>query len=278
MFFLFFFNSKICDNKVLEKLFVELIKMYKFKKLKKMSKFRLSWLALLGVIGLFIVGCSEGNSSDHVKNSNDLKEFSERLSKQEDFIKFSNNYLSQFVKYSNYQSNILNAGNYLRSTQVESFYSEMSNENLSILEVEQIHSKYDLDFNKVVDMKNAMDNTLYDFCLNNPMVFELDNQDEFNTVIIDAISLVVAEGNISFNDDELNVINGSITADEVWNCAKQAVGVSFISYLSLKGLQMAGAQIITQAITRALTRFAGPIGASILLADFGFCMYGESLD
>ncbi|WP_299679370.1 hypothetical protein [uncultured Tenacibaculum sp.] len=69
-----------------------------------------------------------------------------------------------------------------------------------------------------------------------------------------------------------------LTADEIWNCSVKAVGLGFISYVGMKGLKKAKIKLITKAFTKFLSRFAGPIGAAIMVAEFGFCLYGESND
>ena len=75
----------------------------------------------------------------------------------------------------------------------------------------------------------------------------MDTQDQFDTVFADAISMVVADGNMTFIDDNLNVEKGSITADEVWNCAEQAVIGGFASFASLKNLKSMGIKVFTKA-------------------------------
>ena len=36
--------------------------------------------------------------------------------------------------------------------------------------------------------------------------------------------------------------------------------------------------MLTKSFTKFVSRFAGPIGAAIMVADFGFCLYGATND
>jgi hypothetical protein len=247
-------------------------------KLNKMKKVFYSSLILL--LTFFIFSCSnENEQNDNTLNS---KQLSEKLSKNSEFISFANNYVKSFINYSNYQRNILN-NNYYRNSNVTSnnsgnFLTDISNESLTIDEVEQVHLNYSLDFNKVVDFKNSMDNFLYSFCVNNPEVLEVSSQQEFEQIILDAMDIAYLDGTFVIDNILISETNSNLTADEIWNCAKQAVGIGFLSYLSIKGLKAAGATIITKAFTKFISKFAGPIGTAIMVADFGFCLYGESQD
>lgn len=69
-----------------------------------------------------------------------------------------------------------------------------------------------------------------------------------------------------------------LTIDEVWDCAVDAVGIGFASAISTHTIKQLGVKVFTKAFTKFLTKFAGPIGAAITVADFGFCLYGQSLD
>ncbi|MEN8856871.1 MAG: hypothetical protein ABF260_02255 [Flavobacteriaceae bacterium] len=37
-------------------------------------------------------------------------------------------------------------------------------------------------------------------------------------------------------------------------------------------------KMLTTAFTKFVSKFAGPIGAAIMVADFGFCLYGAAND
>ncbi len=81
------------------------------------------------------------------------------------------------------------------------------------------------------------------------------------------------------NDDLNEALGGpGLTADEVWDCAVEAVGLGFVTAIGAAGIKATGIKVFTKAITKFITKFAGPIGAAITVADFGFCLYGQSLD
>ncbi len=237
--------------------------------------------SLILLFTFFIFSCSnENEQNDNTLNS---KQLSEKLSKNSEFISFANNYVKSFINYSNYQRNILNNNNYYRNSDVTSnnsgnFLTDISNESLTINEVEQVHLNYSLDFNKVVDFKNLMDNSLYSFCIHNPEVLEVSSQQEFEQIILDAMDIAYLDGTLVIDYILISETNSNLTADEIWNCVKQAAGIGFLSYLSIKGLKAAGSTIITKAFTKFISKFAGPIGTAIMVADFGFCLYGESQD
>ena len=64
-----------------------------------------------------------------------------------------------------------------------------------------------------------------------------------------------------------------ITADEVWYCAVEAVGLGFATAAGASNLKKAGIKMLTKSFTKLVAKFAGPIGAAIMVADFGFCLY-----
>ena len=63
------------------------------------------------------------------------------------------------------------------------------------------------------------------------------------------------------------------TADEVWNCAKQAVGIGAAGSLGTFALTKAGIKILTETITKIVVKNLGWVGVAITVADFSFCMY-----
>ena len=69
-----------------------------------------------------------------------------------------------------------------------------------------------------------------------------------------------------------------LTADEIWDCAVDAVGLGFVSAVGGSGLKKAGIKMLTKSFTKLVAKFAGPIGAAIMVADFGFCLYGAAND
>ena len=69
-----------------------------------------------------------------------------------------------------------------------------------------------------------------------------------------------------------------LTADEIWDCAVEAVGLGFVSAVGMHGAKKAGIKMLTKSFTKFVSRFAGPIGAAIMVADFGFCLYGAAND
>jgi hypothetical protein len=80
-------------------------------------------------------------------------------------------------------------------------------------------------------------------------------------------------------DDLIEALGGpGLTADEVWDCAVEAVGLGFVTAIGAAGIKATGIKVFTKAITKFITKFAGPLGAAITVADFGFCLYGQSLD
>jgi hypothetical protein len=79
-------------------------------------------------------------------------------------------------------------------------------------------------------------------------------------------------------NDDFNEALGGLTADEVWDCAVDAVGLGFVTAIGAAGIKATGITVFTKAITKFITKFAGPIGGAITVADFAFCLYGQSLD
>lgn len=186
------------------------------------------------------------------------------------WIEFGNEYLDAYTKLHNYQTQVLDAnGN------AELFYAEIGDANISEEEVEGIYEKYGIDFDIVLTHQNEMDNSVYRFALANPQILDVQSQEEFQNDLILGIGSVIGEVT---PQTPIYSTNGNLTWPEIWGCAVEAVGLGFVSYIGLKNLTKVGATIITKAITKALVKFAGPIGTAIMMADFGFCIYEASQD
>lgn len=99
-------------------------------------------------------------------------------------------------------------------------------------------------------------------------------------------SNTVNYSNIFFNTTYAQVVQqpntiAELTPDEIWGCVKSSVtaGVgSLITIGTLQGLRKVGIKVLAKAFSKLLAKFAGPIGVAIMVADFGFCLYGESND
>lgn len=83
---------------------------------------------------------------------------------------------------------------------------------------------------------------------------------------------------VFFNSAYAQSTKIKLTADEVWDCAKDAVGIGFVSAVAMHGAKKLGIKILTKAFTKFVSKFAGPVGAAIMVADFGFCLYGAAND
>ena len=250
---------------------------FTFEKFNKKNSFMKKIFLLLTVF-TFLFSCRDESgdiSQDLVsldKNISNENISSRRMQEIEksDWIDFGNEYLNAYAKLYNYQSRKL------ESKEIsESFYKEIGNANTSEEDVEKIYEKYGMDFEQVITYKNEMDNAVYSFAQRNPSILEVETQEEFQNDLLTGLEGVV--GDLT-PETPIYTTNGTVTADEIWDCAKEAVGLGFVSYLGIKTLRAVGAQIITKAITKTLVKFAGPLGTAIMVADFSFCIYGASQD
>lgn len=184
------------------------------------------------------------------------------------WLNFANEYLSAFAKLYNYQNQTL-----ALNGNSKMFYNEIRNDNISKDDSEFIYQKYGLDFDLILTYQNEMDNAVYKFVLINPEILEVGSQLDFEQELLSGIGSII--GQVS-PLTSVNLEGFNVSWDEVWDCAVDAVGLGFVSYIGLKTLKKVGATIITKAITKALIKFAGPIGSAIMIAEFAACIYDAS--
>jgi hypothetical protein len=148
-------------------------------------------------------------------------------------------------------------------------------------------------------VKNRIDNQCLQIMLDNPILQNMDSI-VVEQIISQAIDIKLAmtdvptltmkeEANIRLNEImspsfvlRTNLVDPSrLTVDEVWDCAKRALGVGTGSVLSIAGLQALakdGIQQVVITMSKWLAKRAGWIGAIIMVADFSSCVYAEAHD
>lgn len=219
------------------------------------------------ILGMFVLTACSTEDSSEIKVQAKLNH-KESIFNDGKFINFAQKFLDNSVKYAKYQQSIL-------GDNTSKFIESLENERLSIVEVENIYESAGLNFDEILDYETTNFNLrlglLYDF----PETDEMD-ENEINGLIVDGTRHLLLNGSINLNDPIYTT--NEITPDEIWYCVVEAVGIGGASAIGLKELKKQGIKVITKAVTKLLAKFAGPIGAAIMVADFGFCLYRADQD
>ncbi|QYJ68837.1 hypothetical protein [Flavobacterium litorale] len=189
------------------------------------------------------------------------------LSKNADFVKFTEEYLNNFVAYSYYQQSKL--GN-----KAEDFKRSMNDENMSIQQVENVYTAYGLDFDVILDYQTQANNLVYNVYTSYPE-FDTMSEEQASSLIFTEMGEVIGGGQITIDNHDYPAV---ITPSEIWYCVVEAVGLGIASTIGMKQLKKNGVKIITKALTKTLSKFAGPIGAAIMIIDFGICLSDADAD
>lgn len=235
---------------------------------------------------LFLSTVTFSCKKEIIKDEFNLSESVNSLKSDSQFIEFTKIYLNNLIELKSYEDRVL-------KNNKTKFISEINNENLTIDSVEKIYEKYNLDFDYILNLQNEIDNNFLSIFNSKPELLSVPD-DKIERLFFEAIESCVMSNKIKLNnpnfnnsnltttsfDNKLNKISqiAEITASEVWNCIKDAVGLGVISALSIKGIHKAGLKIITKTITKVASRFAGPIGVAIMMTELSFCLYDEAQD
>ena len=125
----------------------------------------------------------------------------------------------------------------------------------------------------------------------------IDKIDNLTKPLIDYAVSYATENNLDvsgFSNEEYLVLAGippvdginpqetatGLTANEVWDCVKEACGVGVGGILSVSGLNAIGVNIICKEVSKFLiTKLGlGWVGVAIMVAEVSFCLYKEAND
>src|SRR5690606_3321045 len=184
------------------------------------------------------------------------------LSEDANFVEFVQNFIDTYVEYSHYQQLTLGSNE-------PNFINQISNSSLSLTEVEQVYTNNGVDFEVILDYQTMIADLIYQIYITYP---EFDNmtEEEASELILAELGEVMISGQVNIDNP---YSTNEITPDEIWYCVVESVGLGFVSAIGMKQLKKQGIKVITKAFTKAISRFAGPIGIAIAVADFGFCLY-----
>jgi hypothetical protein len=152
--------------------------------------------------------------------------------------------------------------------------------------VTEIHSSFGLDFEEAMIKQNAVDNDFYTLMLEFPEFQDVDDEETLK-IIVDALRIVSKE---EPTEMELNKVlppgdshePGGLTAEEIWDCTLEALGMGVGSLISIHAIKKLaaekGVQTVVVQMSKFLAKKAGWIGAIATLIDFGFCINAQSED
>lgn len=211
-----------------------------------------------------LISCSSDNDSSSKTSSGEFTQKSSTFDLSSDpiFVQFVQDFINNYVEYSYYQQIELGSNQ-------PAFEGQIANPSLSLTQVEQVYSNNGADFEIILDYQTMANDLVYQVYTYYP---EFENMSE-----TDASMLIIAEMGEVIDSGLVTIDNPygptTITADELWYCVVESVGLGFVSAIGMKQLKKQGVKVITKTLTKFLSRFAGPIGVGIAVADFGFCLY-----
>lgn len=224
------------------------------------------------------------------------------LVKSDNFIEFSKRFIPDYVNLASYHRQLKVQGN---DRVFVNMVTEAGNDEAKISDA---YSRFSLDYEAVMVLKNHVDNDLLTLFHQNPFLLN------FNEAAVGRILVKAMESGLFSNDPkwleakkEMNLslhnINppkiagtskttnavglnfaaapSELTGDEVWGCVKEAVGIGGASVLGIGALQklaQEGIQAAVVTLSKWLAKRAGWIGAAIMLIDFADCVYKEAND
>lgn len=83
---------------------------------------------------------------------------------------------------------------------------------------------------------------------------------------------------ISLGNNSKQTLKFEIDRQEAIDCAIEALGLSLFWSFSGSNLSMWSVKAVTKAFSAAASKFLGPLGVSIAVVSFGYCIYQEGND
>lgn len=237
---------------------------------------------LIYLIGLFVLFLSfnsfataninfTNNSLRLVKNT-DFNDESLRL--------FAKNFIVHMYQYGHSYNNLSNRESFLNILN-ENNHTE--DENL----LKEIYASHGLDFEFCMDKINLIHNDIELLQNANPELINenISEQDMWRNIInaIDVgFSSNLPEWEIVKNEIEENLANEcscpGLTGQEVWDCLKNAVGLSLGAGLTVGAGAFYSASTIIKHVSKMLVRSFGWWGAALFIVDFTVCINEELHD
>jgi hypothetical protein len=114
-------------------------------------------------------------------------------------------------------------------------------------------------------------------------VYDINSNSDFNSendpqIIVTALLILTLEKEFSSIEMQKNMSNyKSIRRVGAWDCAMEAIGVGAVSELigalGSSAAIKASKAVILKAVGKIASKYAGWIGAAVMVADFAECMY-----
>jgi hypothetical protein len=218
------------------------------------------------------ISCKKVSEQKIVENKDSITELTQKISESKNFTEFTRTFIVNMAKIGRINS--------------PKYENRLLNENDSI------------NYEKTMIFKNRIDNQTIELLVENPALVDMDSLVVENIIknAIDAklamndvqTIAMIAEINMDLNNIMISTINKNategtpkLTLDEVWDCAKQALGVGSGSILTIAGIQKLvkeGIQQVVLTVSKFLAKNAGWFGAAIMVIDFSSCIYAEYND
>lgn len=235
------------------------------------------------VLNTIFSGCTKRDQIDN-KLVN-VKIEADRLAHSKGFNDFASQYIISLAKFSKYSSFLSKSSD----TKETHFFLDTTSR----------------DYEMLMIAKNDLDNQCLKIMHENPVLIDMDSS-LAEKVIIEAMNIKLSmtdEATVLMKEYTNDILNGAIytsldntltnfnrryhtetpkiTIDEVWDCAKRALGITAGSIITIAALQQLAKdkiQKIVIEVSKWLAKRAGWVGLFILVADFSSCLYAESRD
>lgn len=234
--------------------------------------FKLRFLMMVLLVGSFMA-CKK---NDALPEKLTTSEMAQRLYTQKDFVDFAGSFAKNFKYLTDYYQTPALLNN------KASFVQEIKSAGNNEFFLEAAHIKYGMSFKEIILRKSLLDDTIIKLYNDQPDLLNY-TENEFWSIIMQSISLLKGSNRTNtFRSNSLNIRSTAISADEIWDCIKEAVGLGAGSMLGIAGLhalaQKKGIQKVVTTFAAFMARNMGYIGLAITVIDFSSCMYKESMD
>lgn len=222
----------------------------------------------------------------------------QNLVASDDFIVFSHDFITDFAALMQYHRSPVMLSN------KNAFLAQVKLAGNSETALTGAYRAFSLDYEKVLVLKNKLDNDLLKLVNQNPFLQRFA-EEQVQRILVTAVTTGLQSSDQRWTDAKaqinLDLKNSlrikpmqtdgqrsvsviaapGLSVDEVWACIKQALGVGTAGILGIGGvLQLAkqGIQTALISITKWVASKAGWFGLAITVIDFGVCVYKESGD
>jgi hypothetical protein len=218
----------------------------------------------------------------------------QQLVQSKDFTAFATDFIPDMVNMMNYHRNNI------KSSDRKGFLKQVEQAGTDLHAVGTVYSSYQLDFNQALLLKNRIDNDLLHVLNKHPFLLQFGDE-QIRNVLMTALDQGIrsqapdweearkqinlklnSNGTVrTLNGVGVNKYNSELTINEAWECLLKSVGAGGASIWGIEKLKkaaMEGLQEIVLTTSKFLAKYAGWIGAAVMVFELSSCLYTEATD